>query len=128
MADYLARALVHGRRPSSIANDPKERQLGKALINYTGKSKTYDPVFDKEIRGLRPDWFENTTIKKKEKLLKLAKSGGKRPSTYANDPKERQLGQALSSYTCKTKTTYDPVFDKKIRGLRPDWFEPRPHS
>ena len=102
MADYLARALVHGRRPSNSANDPKERQLGQALSSYTCKTKTtYDPVFDKKIRGLRPDWFENTTIKKKATLLKLAKSNSKRPGTYANDPKERQLGQALSSYIPK---------------------------
>jgi hypothetical protein len=32
--------------------------LGAALYNYTRpKSGCYDPVFDQEIRALRPDWF-----------------------------------------------------------------------
>ena len=32
--------------------------LGAVLSNYTNpNSKSYDPVFDQEIRALRPDWF-----------------------------------------------------------------------
>ena len=35
-----------------------EQRLGRALINYTNKSrKTYDADFDAKIRALRPDWF-----------------------------------------------------------------------
>ena len=38
----------------------KEQRLGRALINYTSKSrKTYDAAFDAEIRALRPDWFND---------------------------------------------------------------------
>jgi len=36
----------------------EEQYLGRALINYTNKSrKTYDAEFDTKIRALRPDWF-----------------------------------------------------------------------
>jgi hypothetical protein len=36
----------------------EEQRLGRALINYTNKSrKTYDADFDAKIRALRPDWF-----------------------------------------------------------------------
>lgn len=34
-------------------------RLGQALSNYTRKSShVYDPHFDREIRALRPDWFQ----------------------------------------------------------------------
>lgn len=34
-------------------------KLGQALSNYTRKSSpVYDPEFDREIRTLRPDWFD----------------------------------------------------------------------
>jgi len=36
----------------------REQRLGRALINYTNKSrKTYDAEFDAKVRALRPDWF-----------------------------------------------------------------------
>ena len=111
-----------GKRPNSNAKDPEERKLGRALTRYTNKSDAYDPVFLSKIRELRPDWFENTADTKKEKLFKLAKSGGKRPRNTAKNPEERKLGNALSKYTSKSQLTYDPIFDKKIRELRPDWF------
>jgi len=124
MADYLTEALVHGRRPSKHSNDPDERRLGHALCNYTSirhSVSSYDPVFDKKIRKLRPDWFENTATGNKEKLIKMA--GEKRPNSVAKDKEERKLGQCLISYTCKHYSSYDPIFDRKIRKLIPDWFE-----
>ena len=33
--------------------------LRKHLENYTHKDRCYDPEFDKQIRELRPDWFNN---------------------------------------------------------------------
>ena len=36
--------------------------------------------------------------------------------------KEADLAQALDDYTDKDGPLYDPVFDKKIRSLRPDLF------
>ena len=113
---YLAEALKHGRRPNANSKNANERRLGTVLINYT-RPGTHDPVFDAKVRGLRPDWFANTADTKKEKLLKLAKTGAKRPS------KKTQLGTALGRYTNKSSQCYDPVFDKEIIGLRPDWFE-----
>jgi len=36
--------------------------------------------------------------------------------------KTSNLGAALKNYTQQSSATYDPVFDKQIRKLRPDWF------
>ena len=58
---------------------------------------------------LRPDWFINTADLRKEELLKLAKSGGKRPRNRAKNPEERKLGQALISYTSKKKICRDQI-------------------
>ena len=59
ITNYIAKALTHGRRPRHKSADSEERTLGTALANYICKSSgTYDPVFDKKIRELRPDWFE----------------------------------------------------------------------
>ena len=36
----------------------KRDKLGNAITNYTRiGSGSYDPEFDKQIRELRPDWF-----------------------------------------------------------------------
>jgi len=123
--ELLELARSGAKRPSNMAKDPEERRLGNALINYISKNRTCDPIFDKKIRKLRPDWFINTADLRKEELLKLAKSGAKRPSRTAKDPEERKLGQVLHSYLDKSHGSYDPVFDKKIRRLRPDWFRRR---
>jgi len=114
---YLAKALKHGRRPSNTAKDEEEKRLGSALSHYTNKSQcTYDSVFDKKIRELRPGWFENTADINKKKLLKLAKSSTKRPLNGG-------LDNALIRYTYESQAVYDLVFAEKIRKLRPDWFE-----
>ncbi|MFA5766345.1 MAG: hypothetical protein WC919_00290 [Candidatus Paceibacterota bacterium] len=96
----------------------KDKRLGQALTGYTCKKKSsYDPEFDAEVRILRPDWFEDTTIPKKRELLEMAKNGEKRPT------KAKKLGQALISYTSKKSGSRDLEFDAEIRRLRPDWFE-----
>jgi chorismate mutase len=96
----------------------KKHSLGGVLSFYTNaKSESYDPVFDKEIRELRPDWFVTQSDKaqeKKNKLLEMAKNGEDKPH------RKTGIGQALISYTDKCHGSYDPVFDKKIRELRPD--------
>jgi len=56
-------------------------------------------------------WLRSGT--KKKQLLKLARSGAKRPGS--------QLGPALARYCAEP--VYDPVFDKKMRELAPDWFK-----
>ena len=91
-------------------------KIGSALVGYTNKGTTYDHEFDAEIRKLRQDWFENTTNKKKEILIEIAKTGKSRPLS------KTKIGSALVGYTCGKKGTYDPVFDAEIRKIRPDWF------
>ena len=34
----------------------------------------------------------------------------------------RKLNRSLANYTHKQSSAYDPIFDEKIRKLRPDWF------
>ena len=93
-------------------------KLGWALYNYTYKSSgSYDPVFDKQIRKLRPDWFVSTSKQNKKLLLEIAKNGKDKPS------RKTKLGGVLYNYTYKSSDSYDPVFDKQIRKLRPDWFK-----
>ena len=107
------------KRPNNTSKNTEERHLGRALYNYISKSRSrddrrisYDPEFYAEMRRLRPDWFEDTTIPKKRKLLEMAKSGWKRPTGI--------LGQTLSRYT--RPGVFDQEFDREIRAARPDWF------
>lgn len=41
----------------------------------------------------------------------------------ADADRETELAEALDAYTDPDHPEYDPEFDKKIRRLRPDWFE-----
>lgn len=41
----------------------------------------------------------------------------------ADMDREAELAEALDAYTDPTHPEYDPEFDKKIRRLRPDWFD-----
>lgn len=100
----------------------QKTKIGRALSEYTKQSSKgcYDPVFDKAIRSRRPDWFLSQTQiadQKKKELLRMAKVGENRPS---HD--KTRIGQALSNYTRKSSEAYDPLFDRTIRKLRPDWF------
>ncbi|MFA5767055.1 MAG: hypothetical protein WC919_03980 [Candidatus Paceibacterota bacterium] len=103
-----------------------EQKLAQALRTYTNPNKnSYDPEFDAEIRALQPGWFSDVDIvvENKSKIIKLAKSGARRPVKYTNRPSEEQrLGVALSCYIYKKTNMYDPVFERMIRKLRPDWF------
>ena len=93
--------------------------LGVPLMCYTNKkNKCYDPIFDKQIRELRPDWFENTTIGKKQQLLEMARNGEPRPVQG-----KHVLGAVLCNYTRLKSDCYDPIFNKQILELRPDWFK-----
>lgn len=93
-------------------------KLGAALTRYTCKKSgrnCYDPEFHAEISKLRPDWFDNTIIKK-QSLLEIAKNGEAKPTAM------HALYYTLRRYTNKSCKTYDADFDAKIRALRPDWF------
>jgi hypothetical protein len=90
--------------------------LGELLVSYTSKkSSSYDPKFDKAIRERHPNWFVDTALENKKRLLTMAK-GCKCPISTTT------LGSALRRYTYKNSNSYDPNFDKDIRKKQPDWF------
>jgi len=93
------------------------QKISSSLVAYTNKkSSSYNQDFDKQIRALRPDWFERASAETKRILLKLAKSGADRPTKRTS-----KLGDSLYQSTHKG-TCYDQKFDKLVRTLRPDWF------
>ena len=97
-----------------IERPTNKTKLGKFLICYTCKgSKLYDNKFDKKIRKARPDWFRDTDSLKK-KILKLSRNKGKITD-------EKLLG-CLRNYTKESSTSFDAIFNSKIRKKRPDWF------
>ena len=80
------------------------------------KHKCYDPEFEKQIRDLRPDWFNKP---KKQQLLEMARNGKPKPNV-----KSHPLGMTFYCYCCNRKNKcYDPELEKQIRDLRPDWFK-----
>jgi len=93
--------------------------LGRPLQRYTDSNcNCYDEFFDKEIRKLRPDWFENTSDIKKERLLEMARAGESRPHVT-----KHPLGASFNSYITPSADCYDPHFDMEIRSIAPKWFE-----
>jgi hypothetical protein len=100
--------------------DPKpnwKTVLGQAFGKYTTETSVlYDLVFTKNMRKIKPDWLlprhMQIANQKKQTLLEMAKRGDPRPIQ-----KKHPLGGCLSNYTRN-----DPVFNKKIRKNRPDWF------
>lgn len=106
-----------------IAKNKKSKQpkttskLGLAFRGYTKKnSKTYDPIFTKKIRSIRPDWLINQTNNKKQILLKMAKNNKNKPNWNTT------LRRCLRNYTTPKNGCFDPIFTKKIKKIRPDWF------
>jgi len=99
----------------------KKHPLGLVLgTNTNPKSKCYDPVFDKEIRKIAPEWFvfsSDIANQKKQQLLQMAIKGEPRPHQT-----KHPLGSALSTYTNPKSDCYDSIFDKEIRELAPKWF------
>lgn len=92
--------------------------LGKSFYYFTQKKdKCYDEVFYKEIKLIRPDWFNNSSDKNKKLLLEMAKNGEPRPISGQNP-----LGVLFCNYLNKNNVCYDENFAKQIKELRPDWF------
>ncbi len=94
--------------------------LGRVFVAYICKRKSgsYDPIFDKKIRTEAPHWFINTAVENKRLLLEMAKNGEPRPTAV-----KHILGTPLCCYVGKSHSSYDPVFDKKIRKRAPHWFK-----
>ena len=113
------------RKPSAYSTDPEEARIGGYLSYFASGDYPAHKAFAEEIRKLRPDWFACTRnpLDKKNKLLELAKNGHSRPRCNAEDKNEKQLGQALNQFICETTKVYDPDLTRKLRKIRPDWFQ-----
>ena len=97
----------------------KKTKIGRALTAYTYDSgNSYDSIFTKKIKKLRPDWFYygKRSQKNKEKLIEMAKNGEEKPT------RKTKIGRALKVYTSKSNDYCDPTFTKQIKKLRPEWF------
>jgi hypothetical protein len=90
-------------------------------MTYTSTgSASYDEAFTREIRILRPDWFDNRAaalIDTRRKLLQMARNGEKRPRERSHDPEEVRLATALKRAIMK-----DPKFKIEIQAANPGWF------
>lgn len=99
---------------------PKQNTvLGKALVRFTSGSSR-DPNFIKEITKAAPQWFvtrSEIAHQKKLELMELARQGKPRPN------QKTCLGRVLSNYICRTCSSYDPIFTRKIKKLAPHWFK-----
>ncbi len=116
IAEKKKQLIEMAKRGDSRPSDPTS-PLKQALSRYTSKNSTaYYPEFDKEIRQLAPQWFIDTTAKKKKQLIAMAKRGEPKPKVIDH------LGSALKSYTSPKNNSYNPEFDKEIRRLAPQWF------
>lgn len=113
----LALAECGGKKPHY------KTSLYIRLCSCTNKNNIqFDKDFNKKIRELRPDWFLPRSLKteiKKNKLLSLAKNKKRRPSH------KDKIYRDFCCYTNKKNKRYDKEFDKKIRSIRPDWFNTR---
>jgi hypothetical protein len=115
-SDIMKQKLIAMAKSGEPYPNHKTKEA-KCLYNYTNKfSGSYCPNFDKTIRKSRPDWFESTSQIMRQKLIKMAKRGAKRPHCKTKE------GQALCGYTCKFSSSYNKKFDKTIRKFGSDWF------
>jgi hypothetical protein len=70
------------------------------------------------------EWVErehSSTITK-QKLIKMAKNGEKKPRITLVNEGERRLGWKLNAYMKQYSDSYDKDFSDYITQLRPDWF------
>ena len=103
----------------------KDSKKPEYLYLFTDKhSWSFDPNLNLIVRKAKPEWFMSKKIliayENKRKLIELAKKGAKRPNQ-----KTTKLGSALTTYTAKCSSCYDPKFDKEIRRIAPHWFAPQ---
>jgi len=68
----------------------------------------------KTFKGLR-EAYQKSIDENKEEILKIAKSGGNKPS------QKTKLGRALRSYIYFS-SSYDFKFRTELKKIRPDWF------
>jgi hypothetical protein len=120
----LALATIESERPSQVSKDVKERRLYACFLKYTApKNKLFDPKLTNQLKALAPHWFVDTASVKKDKILQLAKKGKGRPSCSSSDEDEKSMGEALVRYTNRSRGSFDPLFTRRLRAMRPDWFK-----
>jgi len=98
------------------ASRPKSKtKLGDRLCRYSSPCSSYDDVFTKELRSIRPDWFDDTDrgLDNLEVLLSL----DKRPNGRSEDPEEARLGRAIQNMKINR-----PELFNKLKKAKPHWF------
>jgi hypothetical protein len=100
-----------------------------ALRAYTTlRQGTFDPEFTKLVALVAPDWLPNPRYfasdreTNKDALFRVAAAGRVKPS------RKTKLGQVLSTYVSERHRSHDREFTRRLRDLRPDWFEVTPVS
>jgi hypothetical protein len=123
--ELLKLARSGAARPASKKKDQTDlSKLSGALSRYTNpNSDTYDISFTSQISNIRPDWFIDTAAEKKSQILHIARTGGKKPSSYSKVESIKILASALHYYLGKQSTSYDSHFVSELMSVRPDWFK-----
>jgi len=118
MRNLIKRAKAGDVRPSSHSGDADVGHLGRALSRYTRPSQSSRyREFNKEIRALRPDWFESTSESRKRRFIAAAKSGKTQPGWN----KRRKDAELLRLYLTKGSKVYDAEFAKDLKEANPKW-------
>jgi superfamily II DNA or RNA helicase len=116
--NLIKRAKAGDVRPSSHSADPDVGHLGRALSRYTKPSQlSRYREFNKEIRALRPDWFENSADARKRRFLAAAKAGKPPPSWN----KRRKDAEMLRLYLTKGSKVYDAAFAEELAKTSKRW-------
>ena len=117
-ADENKKKLLEMARKGENKPIQRKHPLGSALNYYICKSsKSYDSHFIDTLIKINQSWIihTNTASEKKKKLLEMVRKGENKPIQ-----RKHPLGSALLNYTCKSGSSYDPEFDRKIR--KTHWF------
>lgn len=118
--DEIKASLLEMAKTGKPRPKQKDGVEGRSLSKYTSKKNSaYDAALDKQLRKLRPDWFPRTGWKATENkalILREAKKGTDRTDLpYA-------VNMGLGKYASDISPSFDPMFAREIRALRPDWF------
>jgi len=114
---FLAEFKISGKEKKLV--DKLNGKYVMLRLDVVSEKEARDQISKNEgnyasVPGLYRD-RSRTPIKKREEVIKIALSGGKRP--------RGKLGAYIVNAVCKTSRTYDKEFDSEIRSLRPDWFD-----
>lgn len=95
-----------------------KNKMYSKLTEYINEGRSsYDADFTAQIKKIAPHWFADTSTIKKQEILKMARSGQKRPNQ-----RKHPLGYTLDSYCKASSNSYDPEFVVELKKLAPHWF------